>query len=547
MRVSLVAAILLGISFIGSTLQAAPRPRWRTDGNVICGAPGAQHSPAAISDDTGGMIVFWQDQRRGPGLTDFFAQRVAANGAISSGWPDNGALVIPSIDPVGPLVSRDGAGGALVLYLKNGEIRAQHLLSSGTLPSGADPAGRLVASGVGGPSWSSFTQLPDGAGGAYVMWLTFDFSDEHVKVERVDSDGAPVTGWETPVEVFTQAYGFGGFAGLSLAAPPLGGAIVAASLRSERPGGADYFGFAKKLASNGSQVWSADLNALFGSQVLAPSLLADAGDGAILRVQTLAQGDVTNHLDGSGQLTWPTNPGVFTRAWVAGDGSGGVFQLNNATVYRTDGSGAIPAGWTAAGVSLNTTMSGDDVEAFTGGIMLAWADAPAGDIRASAVTVDGTIATGWSVSGNLVCSVHGTQSEPTLIALDATAGLVAWTDTRRDAAGDIYASLVVAGSQGNHGKSGPAPPMSDGTGQDLALIMRPSASGVLAAGALPFAGDARLDLYDVAGRRLWSEAFPADSGPFERALGVAGLPRGIYWARLSIQGRATIARFVQLN
>ena len=538
----LVAILMLAMaSRFAPPALAAPPAKWSNDGNPICSAVGRQFAPSAIGDDAGGMIVFWLDQRRGPNDADLYAQRVNASAEIAAGWPADGALVLTSIQPARPLVYRDGQGGALVLWAKNSEIRALHLLPDGTLPGGGDPAGRLVASGIGGPSWTGFTACPDGDGGAYVLYLDFDFSSEHLRLARVTADGLPVPGWEAPVLLWSNYWGFGGYTGFALASPPAGGAIVAFSNFSEAPVGGHYYGHAKKLGEAGTLLWTEDLNQLLGVEVASMQLLADDADGAIVRVSS----GLSNHLDGSGAITWPASPPVSSFPIAGADGSGGAFGIEipvqTPTLHRLDDSGALPTGWTAAGVTLASAfnLSAYDIATCPGAIMLAWSDAPAGDIRATAVTVGGAIAAGWSAGGNLLCQVNGTQTEPTLVPLGVNVALVAWTDTRHDE-GDIYA---------NRG-TGSAP---------LAVTAAPSAlvltsvsetaggSAIRVAGTVAEPGEAQLEVHDVAGRLLYRVTFPAAAGPFERTLSPGRLARGVYWVRLASGNQAVATRFLRLE
>lgn len=534
-------ALLITSRFAPPAL-AAPPASWLNDGNPLCSAAGRQFAPVAIGDDAGGMIVFWLDQRRGPNDADLYAQRVNASGELAGGWPADGALVLTSIQPARPLVFRDGLGGALVLWGKNGEIRALHLLSDGTLPGGADPAGHVVASGIGGPSWTGYAACPDGDGGAYVLYLDFpSFTTENLRLARVAADGLPVPGWETPVPLWSNYWGFGGYTGFALASPPAGGAIVAFANFSEGPVGGHYYGRAKRLGGGGALLWTQDLNQQLGVEVSSMQLLADDADGAIVRVPS----GLSNHLDGSGAATWPVSPPVSSFPVVGGDGSGGAFSIEipvqTPTLHRLDDSGALPTGWTAAGVPLTSAfdLSAYDIETCPGAILLAWSDAPAGDIRATAITVGGAIAPGWSAGGNLLCRVRGTQTEPTLVPIGISLALVAWTDTRDDE-GDIYA---------NRGTGSPPLAVTAAPSALALKSVREAAGGsaIRVAGSLAEPGEARLEVHDIAGRVLYRTTFPAAAGPFERTLSPGRLARGVYWVRLGFGDQAVAAKFLRLE
>lgn len=91
----------------GSSLQ------WPTAGVLVCGAPREQYSPAITADDSGGVIVAWEDARHG--RADIFAQRLAPSGAAS--WTEAGVPVcIASGDQLSVALVRDGEGGALLTW-----------------------------------------------------------------------------------------------------------------------------------------------------------------------------------------------------------------------------------------------------------------------------------------------------------------------------------------------------------------------------------------------------------------------------------------------
>lgn len=63
--------------------NATPDPRWPVGGRAVCTAPGNQYAtPALISDEAGGLIMVWHDQRTGD--YDIYAQRVARHGYLGT-------------------------------------------------------------------------------------------------------------------------------------------------------------------------------------------------------------------------------------------------------------------------------------------------------------------------------------------------------------------------------------------------------------------------------------------------------------------------------
>src|SRR5262249_2373987 len=81
---------------------------WPSDGLQVCTAPGIQAAGRLSPDGSGGVIMAWQDLRDASPAV--YAQRVAATGQPSLGWPENGALIVTG-RYLRDLAS-DGAGGA---------------------------------------------------------------------------------------------------------------------------------------------------------------------------------------------------------------------------------------------------------------------------------------------------------------------------------------------------------------------------------------------------------------------------------------------------
>ncbi len=109
--------------------------QWQANGTAICTAIGSQDYVEACSDDEGGAIMIWQDDRSGTDH-DIYSQRVNSTG--SSQWATNG---IPISNEAGhdqtyaKMVS-DGNGGAYITWQDqrldvDGDVYAQHLYSTG--------------------------------------------------------------------------------------------------------------------------------------------------------------------------------------------------------------------------------------------------------------------------------------------------------------------------------------------------------------------------------------------------------------------------------
>lgn len=157
---------------------------------------------------------------------------------------------------------------------------------------------------------------------------------------------------------------------------------------------------------------------------------------------------------------WPSN-GVRLAATttqqltpsIASDGAGGAFVAwvdlranSSGDVYlqRIDATGAISSGWPATGLAVATGSGAHTAPMLAvgsgGDVFVAWQDRRSGsndDVYAQRVLANGTIASGWTANGTLVCGAAGDQSSPAISA-DGSGGVyIAWSD-RRSGGADLY-------------------------------------------------------------------------------------------------------------
>lgn len=113
-------------------------PDWQADGIPLCTATSDQYVPQIVSDDEGGAIVVWQDNR--VGSYDTYAQHVLPNGLIDPEWPIDGSAVCTAAgEQVDALIISDGDAGAIVAWsdrrsvATDRDIYAQRVLDKGSL------------------------------------------------------------------------------------------------------------------------------------------------------------------------------------------------------------------------------------------------------------------------------------------------------------------------------------------------------------------------------------------------------------------------------
>ena len=88
--------------------------QWTVNGMPICTADHHQQDPKIISDEIGGAIITWEDQRSGTNY-DIYAQRIDANGVVQ--WTADGvAISTATYDQIFPSLVGDGSGGAIITW-----------------------------------------------------------------------------------------------------------------------------------------------------------------------------------------------------------------------------------------------------------------------------------------------------------------------------------------------------------------------------------------------------------------------------------------------
>ena len=146
-------------------------PVWPVDGVPVCTAEGVQTAVAMARDGAGGAIITWTDFREGCDeicILTIYSQHVLASGRVDPHWPANGRRMTPDRLASGQVITDDGMGGAIVAYLSDSDVYAQHIMASGELDPGWPEGGRVVC-GAPGFQWEPKI-VSDGGGGAIVVW-----------------------------------------------------------------------------------------------------------------------------------------------------------------------------------------------------------------------------------------------------------------------------------------------------------------------------------------------------------------------------------------
>ncbi len=488
-------------------------PDWPVNGRAITNASGNQYVHGIVSDDHFGALVAWADSRDsvvtpGRGL-DIYVQR--ADSASTLRWAPNGVpLCTASGDQTDPLLVGDGQGGALAVWadLRNGipDYYAQHVDASGTplwttngIPVSNIPGIRIQA-----------TMVSDGIGGAYVVWTEGTGSSQNIVGQHLDSGGAPLWG--------------------------PGGVVVcgAPGAQSEPEVIVDEF-------------WN-----------LVVAWTDQRGGNADLYWQ---------RLDGAGVAAWQPdgllgvpNLGEQRQATMVSDGlRGGIIgwtddRSGNEDVYATrfDENGQIAPGWPAGGVAVasaaNDQFAPQAITDGAGGAIFFWRDERNGnlDLYAQRIASYGLPAPGWTTDGVAVCEVVGAQTLQSAVSDGQNGGIAVWQDSRSDSTTIFAARIDGLGDAQPVGVFEPRP--ASGAVRFAGPWPNPASGSARFAVDLPVSTPVRLEIFDVAGRRVRTVA-PAE--PFAagrhalvwdgRNESGARAASGVFFARLRA-GTAVLTR-----
>ena len=122
-------------------------PGWHEFGNELCsdcrsGSQTAGDTNIA-SDGSGGAFFTWSGNSAAPPRVI----RIDGGGQIPLGWPAGGVVLDVQTWGFTPAVAGDGTGGALVTWSASGVARAQHMLADGSFEPSFPPQGRVLTSG----------------------------------------------------------------------------------------------------------------------------------------------------------------------------------------------------------------------------------------------------------------------------------------------------------------------------------------------------------------------------------------------------------------
>lgn len=490
-------------------------PAWPSEGAVACTSNVARNALGALPDRLGGAYLWWTEA---PGPGSLFVTRVDPSGAVAAGWPQGGlALGVMAAHAPRPSAIEDGANGIYLAWAEGAVIRAHHLGGDGLGAGGWPNMPLEVVPADLVPSTHFYPDLaPSLDGGVFVSAATWSSDTtamaSGMRLRRFASDGTTATGW--PV----AGQSLGPFRPEVLAGAPPRSTLLA--IAPDQRGG--VFAAVGLLDHDGANpVYSIGLRRLQPDGQTAPGW-PDEG---------WAQGAFPHYYDAWRDRGLDVHPdrldGAILETPILYSDSPPISGLARCT---DDGQ------WSALieGVTLgHETLVGDDGEVFLADYEPTGPEHP-WDLNAF-IRVNRSAPAGWA-------PWLESHSEPALewygdigLAPSGDGGAVFFWSQVRDRIGLFARRFGIAGEVTGVAPTAPAPRLSGlrfvrGTG----VVARLSLDGA----------PAKLELFDLAGRRLASRTVQG-SGSVEVALPETGsISSGLYFARLTSRSGATFGKVV---
>lgn len=475
---------------------------WFTNGLLVCGELNDQDQAAVATDGAGGAIVVWRDMRDGP-TGDLYAQHVDAAGSLT--WPQGGVKVCGAEnEQANPVLVSDGLGGVIVIWEDNRSgvaIYAQRINGAGQPKWVADGV-RL--SNATSPQFEP-TACSDNAGGAIVAWAQQAASGYDVVAQSVDIAGA-------------RRWGAGGVAvcaatgnQVNVQLVPDGGGGAVLCWEDYRAGAADVY--AQRVSVFGVSHFSANgmpVCTVVGDQRW-PQLASDGASGAIITWQDERFGEAD----------------LYAQRWNG---------LTGARLWSVGGSVVC----NAPGAQQFASITPDG----GGGAIITWEDGRAGASDIFAQRLNPLGARQWVASGLLVSSAVGSQYQPVVAPDEDSVVVIVWID-QRVGGSDLYAQRVPFAVTLDTPSALPL-------GVSLSAVPEPLRGRTELGFDLPRAGRVELVMHDAAGRRVRT-LLRGSLAPGPQRVAWDGrddqgapLPGGVYFARVTLDGRSVGSRTVRL-
>lgn len=551
-RIAAHAVAFLAVSIALSTFAPAAHA-WPAEGLVFGAREVEQEAMLVLRDSLGGARIVYTYRTGEEGeYRCIKAQSIAANGTIAAGWPDSGLAVTCGSTPTALV------GPAGDLWIAHGDfyvVKLRHLLASGALDP-AFPADGVAIDTVSGPE--PVTQIAlDGEGGIYCAWNS---TTSRIRLARFTASGAPSPGWPAGGVLVTA--GSNSFEGFRMVSDGEGGAIVlwfAGRVTAQRfgpdghrhPAWPEHGLELNARPPNGGYLTLQRLVASTPGHFLAAFEDVEPNGQYDARAARFSKLGVLDPAWPQGGALFATSLTRFTNVDATEDGEGGLFVSWNAgagpRVQRIALDGSRSLGWPAAGVPMTAAGTSPSARALLapageGALVTAWVEASnvyATIVRQQWIGPGGIVDPTQPAPGRDVSGVDTLALLRAVTPDGAGGAFIGWTRYTSaffDRAEPLLARPVTPF---------PLAAPEAGAPRTLALappVPNPARDAFLVRFALPRDTGARLELVDLAGRRVRAIAARGAGEHAERFESLDRLPAGLYFLRLVQDGAASVRR-----
>jgi hypothetical protein len=168
---------------------ATGTPQWAVDGVAVCATGGDQVSPMIVPDGSGGAVITWQDGRNAD--DDIYAQRINMASGASQWTPEGVVVCAASEGQETPRIINDGVGDIIISWEDfrgggNYDIYVQKIdMMTGAVQWGNNGMPVSVRSG----NQTEHRIVPNGSGGAIIVWKDDRSVDEDIYAQEIRSNG----------------------------------------------------------------------------------------------------------------------------------------------------------------------------------------------------------------------------------------------------------------------------------------------------------------------------------------------------------------------
>jgi len=548
---SLKIFVIVFASFLATTGFA----QWSSDpsvNNAICTFANQQETPVLCSDGDNGAIIVWWDHRTDAG--DIYAQRIDKNGIVQ--WSSNGVpICVIQNKQSAPSIISDDKGGAIITWddertgTYSGNIYAQRINSIGQV--------QWLANGSPVKVGAAYTPkiVTDNASGAIIAWrddrVSTDAAD--VYAQRIDSSGNILWTPSTGIAVVTTASQQ--FPSCIISDDSGGAIIIWTHVRADGTRNL----FAQRINASGSKIWTSAgvtiVNLATSSQ--APTAQPDK-QGGFYVLWNDSRGSSGNrkiygqHFNSSGVSQWNANGNRLTTETLDLDGpanfivdgsNGLIFGYSQSISYydktifaqRVGNDGTVL--WDTLSIPICARKWARErpeiISDASGGAILCWFDdrTPESepyplslyDIYAQRIDLSGNIL--WEVNGVPVSNAANGQSIPKILTVDGGSAIIVWDDYRNNNH-DIYAQKIYSNGTVTNVQTPELIPDEFVLYQNYPNPFNPS---TMISYQLPVSSNVTLKVFDVLGNEiatLVNEEKPAGSYEVEFQSAVHSLPTG---------------------